>query len=824
MSLVKLPASTNDLEKTQARHRKPDDSDDEGPARSESEDSSSTGDDDDDDWDDWISDSHTQKLCLSLFDNSSHPNTLSALAHDKDVFGVDLEALSNRLGLDFHGRARLVNYIRKEHPDATAVNALTGHESFFTSDAFLIPVVEDDPLLQLGSGDWSDSESEGEVDPSDKDKLILSLQRKLAQAKKVFVDFRTLAGKQLRVPEITQMLEEDETGPSSSENTVNRDDDTHYFDSYGENEIHYVMLRDKVRTATYASFILNAPDLFHDAIVLDVGCGTGILSMFAARAGAKRVFAVDASENIAEKARKNVKSNLLDEIITVINGKVEDITLPDGITQVDVIVSEWMGYALLYESMLDSVLVARDRFLKPPATRSSIERGREGGEEKKRGGVLVPSQTRMLMGLCTANEIIKERVDFWSDVYGYDMSAMAEGVYDEAVVDIVEPETVLSDSAIIKDINTASVTARQLSFSAPFELHGTSVRRTAAHAFILYFDAFFTPDGVQVPLETQAHSAKDGEVVLAEVWRVGSSSRPRSPPSAERAARQRRASSVKSKRDKDQVTSFTTGPQSIPTHWKQTLFLLKEPIIVHEGTVVSGTFHCRKSADNSRELDVEIHYVVRNADGEDADPDDHGAMVVQSYKAAPARSTPPNCAVISRVNTKWLLCAARAYATTCGVVKLPSLPVRVGPSFLPSLSRGGHSVSTMASACSLTGSDLTRYWPDPGVYMYMYMAFNPQLEQYKSQAGKPHTFISAMSDRTSDDASSVSNQPLIPKAAAPKDYEAAMSSLMSIYGFGGTMLPNPSPLKKEGQKKKGSSTKDGNKDGANTTASTASQK
>ena len=42
---------------------------------------------------------------------------------------------------------------------------------------------------------------------------------------------------------------------------------------------------------------------------------------------------------------------------------MEDIKLPDGITQVDVIISEWMGYFLLYESMLDTVLYARDTYL-----------------------------------------------------------------------------------------------------------------------------------------------------------------------------------------------------------------------------------------------------------------------------------------------------------------------------------------------------------------------------------------------------------------------------------------------------------------------------
>lgn len=78
---------------------------------------------------------------------------------------------------------------------------------------------------------------------------------------------------------------------------------------------------------------------------------------------------------------------------------MEDISLPEGVEKVDVIVSEWMGYALLYESMLDSVLRARDRFLRPE-------------------GIMAPSQCKMMLGLCDAGEIFKERIGFWSDVYG----------------------------------------------------------------------------------------------------------------------------------------------------------------------------------------------------------------------------------------------------------------------------------------------------------------------------------------------------------------------------------------------------------------------
>ena len=65
-------------------------------------------------------------------------------------------------------------------------------------------------------------------------------------------------------------------------------------------------MQDEVRTETYRTFIEENPDVFKDKVVLDVGCGTGILSMFAARAGAKRVFGVDQS-NIIYKAMDIVK-------------------------------------------------------------------------------------------------------------------------------------------------------------------------------------------------------------------------------------------------------------------------------------------------------------------------------------------------------------------------------------------------------------------------------------------------------------------------------------------------------------------------------------
>ena len=61
------------------------------------------------------------------------------------------------------------------------------------------------------------------------------------------------------------------------------------------------------------------------------------------------------------KAREIVEVNGLSDKITLIQGKMEEIELP--VQKVDIIISEWMGYFLLYESMLDTVLYARDKYL-----------------------------------------------------------------------------------------------------------------------------------------------------------------------------------------------------------------------------------------------------------------------------------------------------------------------------------------------------------------------------------------------------------------------------------------------------------------------------
>ena len=109
-----------------------------------------------------------------------------------------------------------------------------------------------------------------------------------------------------------------------------------YADSYAHFGIHEEMLKDEVRTLSYRQAIQNNPHLFRDKVVLDVGCGTGILCMFAARAGAKKVIGVDMS-NIIDQARQIVSANGFDDVITLVKGKLED---SEALNQVKDTVSE----------------------------------------------------------------------------------------------------------------------------------------------------------------------------------------------------------------------------------------------------------------------------------------------------------------------------------------------------------------------------------------------------------------------------------------------------------------------------------------------------
>ena len=123
-------------------------------------------------------------------------------------------------------------------------------------------------------------------------------------------------------------------------------------------EIHEEMIADTVRTEAFRKAI---HEMVSRRLVVDVWAGTGILSLYAVEAGAKHVYAIEAS-NIVKVCRDRIQSRGFQHQIETMHARAEDVTWLQQ--KADVIVSEWIGYFLLFERMLPSVLAIRDRHLK----------------------------------------------------------------------------------------------------------------------------------------------------------------------------------------------------------------------------------------------------------------------------------------------------------------------------------------------------------------------------------------------------------------------------------------------------------------------------
>ncbi|KAF9426283.1 hypothetical protein BGZ94_006727 [Podila epigama] len=558
-------------------------------------------------WDDWEEEegmAAADPKCL--FCSAIFPSAKQVFDHCTSTHGFNFLKTRQELGLDFYHSIRLINYLRQQAIDKpgfdqTSHFVVEGQEGFLTDDTFLRPVLEDDSLLfafedldigsdeehgndladlptsmlMMGGGSAADIkrpsthetiETNTELEAKllkrlreTEDKLF-AVQVQLHNTETQFQEYRARVKESffdtLVLDDGTRSVISDME--PSSKVVVPHDENNYYFNSYAHSDIHQQMLNDRVRTEGYRDYMYENKDIFKGKTVLDVGCGTGILSMFAAKAGAARVLSVDNSD-IIEKARKNIKENGFEDIITLYRGKIEEIKLP---CKVDIIISEWMGYFLLYEAMLDSVLVARDRFLVP-------------------GGILAPSQTRILFTTTSDESFLDDSVHYWNDVYGFKMSTMKENVLREAVVDFVSPETIVTNTVTIKDLPHQTITVAGLDFVSDFRLEMS--RDDHVSAFVGYFDTWFTRDGKDVPLD------------------VGIS---------------------KEELKKHHMNGFTTGPvmtRSEETHWKQTMFVLEKALELKKGDLICGTFYCTKNQANPRALDLRIVYEVKRKEPEEGD-------------------------------------------------------------------------------------------------------------------------------------------------------------------------------------------------------------
>ncbi|EEA08159.1 uncharacterized protein CMU_011070 [Cryptosporidium muris RN66] len=365
-----------------------------------------------------------------------------------------------------------------------------------------------------------------------------------------------------------------ETNKESTEKFIYEDES--YFNSYSHLDIHREMILDEVRTNSYFNFItnpINSKFYFKDKIILDIGTGTGVLSIFAAKSGAKCIAAIDAAENILEKAKVIAQKNGLCNKINFIYGKLENLDLyingnevvgvckeskpPDKYQKFkcDVIISEWMGYCLLYESMLYTILNARDKYL------NSM-------------GYIFPSSVCLQICPADYHKMIDECIVPWNNkLYDLDLKELTpslQSLTGSPIVEIVPVELLrCSEMTNLTKIDIKTITVNELlSLRQPFKINIVPKETEFATSLVISFTTEFNVENA----------------------------------------------------NKNQIFPLIieTSPFNKPTHWKQTVLHLRGPnnTLLKAVDVLTGYLTITPNITNKRHIDILIElYNTKTVDG-----------------------------------------------------------------------------------------------------------------------------------------------------------------------------------------------------------------
>lgn len=266
-----------------------------------------------------------------------------------------------------------------------------------------------------------------------------------------------------------------------------------YLHYYGKLKNQEGMLRDRARVEGYRAGLLAAASRLRDATVLDIGTGSGIMAMLAAQCGAKKVFAVEASPEVARVASRLARANGFVGTIEVIPKHLEDITDEDiSPGSVDVIVSELFSHFLVGELGLQPVTLARKRFLRP-------------------GGLVLPAIGRLMLSPFDDKELgaeLRGRHSFWAqrDFYGLNLTSALKFAEEQSlcenVCDLVDPATLLvaPAEAPFEILDLAGPTDpdvwRLIEFEAQFPQRA---RDAVVDGLCGWWDIEFSGDGISNP-------------------------------------------------------------------------------------------------------------------------------------------------------------------------------------------------------------------------------------------------------------------------------------------------------------------------------------
>ncbi len=226
-----------------------------------------------------------------------------------------------------------------------------------------------------------------------------------------------------------------------------------------------LMMSDRVRTLAFKKAIFDC--VKKGSVAADLGAGLGILSLFAAEAGARKVYAIEQQEDITAHARSIAERNGAGRKIAFIKGMSSEITLPE---KADVIVSETLSTMGIEENIVESLFGARKRFL-------------------KKGGRLIPSSVSLYIAPVCSERLFKETAAYFKkNFYGYDFSLLNEFSANRIFTVTVKKDELLAKPAQIQSFDFTKASP-EFKTDAVFEI----ARSGTLHGLAGWFSARLSP-------------------------------------------------------------------------------------------------------------------------------------------------------------------------------------------------------------------------------------------------------------------------------------------------------------------------------------------
>jgi hypothetical protein len=268
---------------------------------------------------------------------------------------------------------------------------------------------------------------------------------------------------------------------------------------FGNLSVHNRMLNDRARTS---SFITGIEEVVAAGdVVVDIGTGTGVLAVAAARAGAKHVYAIEASD-IARSAQTVFEANGVADRITLVRKWSTRTTIPE---RADVLVSEIMGNEPLAEGVVQVIADARKRLLKPEAC-------------------LIPRQVRLFALPVTIpleerlkHVVMEESLLNWRSWYGIDFSPLVQVRDHSLPAFYVKPQLTRHWETIGEPILLKAIDVEDFGNAVSLDNTSTLVASAAERldGFLMYFELDLGPTTL---LSTAPAQADDDNHWRSPVW------------------------------------------------------------------------------------------------------------------------------------------------------------------------------------------------------------------------------------------------------------------------------------------------------------------